>query len=161
VGLDFGQSLRAWLFCLFSKSPTPILLNKHPCPQKTRARSINPKHVFCKPYPALVNTGEHNGCRCYHDCLICCLWLTPRLPEHSATLRNVKFHFRWISSEMFFARFCAFVRDDVESVPNSAWPDWPNFQPMGDRLLWTVTWKLCTESAHFVGILYSAVKFMH
>jgi hypothetical protein len=43
AGLGFGQSPQAWIFCLFSKSPSLILLNKHPGPQKAQARSIKPE----------------------------------------------------------------------------------------------------------------------
>jgi hypothetical protein len=39
-GLGFGLGPGAWLFKLFSKSLSPILLNKHQGPPKARARSI-------------------------------------------------------------------------------------------------------------------------
>jgi hypothetical protein len=45
VGVGLGQSPRAWIFCIFSKSlsPSPILLNKHPGPQKAWALSVKPE----------------------------------------------------------------------------------------------------------------------
>jgi hypothetical protein len=42
MGLGFGLEPRAWLFCFFSKSPSPIFLNKLPCP---RPKFSNPTDI--------------------------------------------------------------------------------------------------------------------
>jgi hypothetical protein len=47
----------------------------------------------------------------------------------------------------------------ITSVPG--WPDWANFQPMGDCLFWATFWKFHKNTAHIFVLLFRQVLIIY
>jgi hypothetical protein len=79
-----------------------------------------------------------------------------RIFRHSSSIGENGGRQMW----QFYSASYLYICTTWSWFPAQGWPDWANFRPMGDCLLWTIFLNV-TKVAYIFGLLFSPVKARH